>query len=196
MVFAIILASDLRASRRGEPPDLLTSALSSARPEVRYAAARALELRADPEAYQAHLVEALLPPKPEKAGDMKEWPAEDERARRMVGLAEALASDVLRAALRRRPGAATCATSRWTTSARPQKVARPRSLEQPWKPETTPEASARAEKPAKSWLRRLFSSGKECRALSRGARVRRAAAPAPAGLRRLRGPAAAGVRWG
>ena len=30
MVFAIILARDLRASRRGEPPDLLTSALSSA----------------------------------------------------------------------------------------------------------------------------------------------------------------------
>ena len=60
---------------------------------MRYAAARALELRTDADAYHADLVEALLPPRPEKAGDMKEWPAEEERARRMVGLAEALASD-------------------------------------------------------------------------------------------------------
>ncbi|HEY0096068.1 MAG TPA: HEAT repeat domain-containing protein, partial [Archangium sp.] len=93
-VFAIVLARDLRASRRGEPPDLLTSALSSARPEVRYAAARALELRTETEASHAHLVEVLQPPRPEKAGDMKDWPTEAERARSMVGLAEALASDV------------------------------------------------------------------------------------------------------
>jgi ParB family chromosome partitioning protein len=158
MVFAIILARDLRASRRGEPPDLLTSALSSARPEVRYAAARALELRADPEAYQSHLVEALLPPKPEKAGDMKEWPAEDERARRMVGLAEALASDVSE----QRYAAAQVLNLRHKPLEyfrEAQKVARPRSLEAPWKPETTPKAGP--EKPAKSWLRRLFASGKE-----------------------------------
>ncbi|KFE68432.1 HEAT repeat domain-containing protein [Hyalangium minutum] len=160
MVFAIILARDLRASRRGEPPDLLTSALSSARPEVRYAAARALELRADPEAYQAHLVEGLLPPKPEKAGDMKEWPAEEDRARRMVGLAEALASDV--------PEQRYAAAQVLNLRHKPldyfreaQKVARPRSLEQPWKPETSPKPRPEAEKPAKSWLRRLFSSGKE-----------------------------------
>jgi len=160
MVFAIILARDLRASRRGEPPDLLISALSSARPEVRYAAARALELRADPEAYQAHLVEALLPPKPEKAGDMKEWPAEDDRSRRMVGLAEALASDVSE----QRYAAAQVLNLRHKPLdyfREAQKVARPRSLEQPWKPETTPKPRPEAEKPAKSWLRRLFSSGKE-----------------------------------
>ncbi|MFL5347805.1 MAG: HEAT repeat domain-containing protein [Hyalangium sp.] len=160
MVFAIILARDLRASRRGEPPDLLTSALSSARPEVRYAAARALELRADPEAYQSHLVEVLLPPKPEKAGDMKEWPAEDERARRMVGLAEALASDVSE----QRYAAAQVLNLRQKPLdyfREAQKVARPRSLEQPWKPETTPKPRPEAEKPAKSWLRRLFSTGKE-----------------------------------
>ncbi|WP_224240450.1 HEAT repeat domain-containing protein [Hyalangium gracile] len=158
MVFAIILARDLRASRRGEPPDLLTSALSSARPEVRYAAARALELRADPEAYQAHLVEALLPPKPEKAGDMKEWPAEDERGRRMVGLAEALASDVSE----QRYAAAQVLNLRHKPLdyfREAQKVARPRSLEQPWKPETTPKPRPEQEKPAKNWLRRLFTSG-------------------------------------
>ncbi|HEX8441225.1 HEAT repeat domain-containing protein, partial [Archangium sp.] len=135
-VFAIILARDLRASRRGEPPDLLISALSSGRPEVRYAAARALELRTETEAAHAHLVEVLQPPRPEKAGDMKDWPAEDERARRMVGLAEALASDVpeqrYAAAqvlqLRHKPLDYFCEAA---------KVARPRSLEAPWKPETT-----------------------------------------------------------
>ncbi|WP_224368578.1 HEAT repeat domain-containing protein [Hyalangium versicolor] len=158
MVFAIILARDLRASRRGGPPDLLTSALSSARPEVRYAAARSLELRADPEAYQAHLIEALLPPKPEKAGDMKEWPAEDERGRRMVGLAEALASEVSE----QRYAAAQVLNLRQKPLdyfREAQKVARPRSLEQPWKPETAPKPRPEQDKPAKSWLRRLFSSG-------------------------------------
>jgi ParB family chromosome partitioning protein len=160
-VFAIVLARDLRASRRGEPPDLLISALSSTRPEVRYAAARALELRADPAAYQANLVEALLPPKPEKAADLKEWPAEDERARRMVGLAEALASDVSE----QRYAAAQVLNLRHKPVdyfREAQKVARPRSLEQPWKPETTPQPRPSAQdKPAKSWLRRLFATAKD-----------------------------------
>jgi ParB family chromosome partitioning protein len=157
-VFAIILARDLRASRRGEPPDLLTSALSSGRPEVRYAAARALELRTETEASHAHLVEVLQPPRPEKAGDMKDWPAEDERARRMVGLAEALASDV--------PEQRYAAAQVLQLRHKPldyfreaAKVARPRSLEAPWKPETTPQAKPVPEKPARNWLRRLFSTG-------------------------------------
>ncbi len=156
-VFAIILARDLRASRRGEPPDLLTSALSSGRPEVRYAAARALELRTETEASHAHLVEVLQPPRPEKAGDMKDWPAEDERARRMVGLAEALASDV--------PEQRYAAAQVLQLRHKPldyfreaAKVARPRSLEAPWKPETTPQAKPVSEKPARNWLRRLFST--------------------------------------
>jgi ParB family chromosome partitioning protein len=157
-VFAIILARDLRASRRGEPPDLLTSALSSARPEVRYAAARALELRTETESSHSHLVEVLQPPRPEKAGDMKDWPAEDERARRMVGLAEALASDVPE----QRYAAAQVLLLRhkpldyFREAAR---VARPRSLEAPWKPETTPQPTPAREKPARNWLRRLFSTG-------------------------------------
>jgi ParB family chromosome partitioning protein len=159
-VFSIILARDLRASRRGEPPDLLTSALSSARPEVRYAAARALELRTETDAAHAHLVEVLQPPRPEKAGDMKDWPAEDERARRMVGLAEALASDV--------PEQRYAAAQVLLLRHKPldyfreaSKVARPRSLEAPWKPETSPVAQARPveDKPARNWLRRLFSTG-------------------------------------
>ncbi|WPB76964.1 HEAT repeat domain-containing protein [Archangium violaceum] len=158
-VFAIVLARDLRASRRGEPPDLLTSALSSGRPEVRYAAARALELRTETEASHAHLVEVLQPPRPEKAGDMKDWPAEAERARAMVGLAEALASDL--------PEQRYAAAQVLQLRHKPldyfreaAKVARPRSLEAPWRPETSPQAQARPveEKPARNWLRRLFST--------------------------------------
>lgn len=159
MVFAIVLARDARASRQGEPPDLLASALSSGRPEVRYAAARALELRSEPEPYQAHLVEVLLPPRPEKAGDMKEWPAEEERHRRMVGLAEALASEV--------PEQRYAAAQVLQLRHKPleyfreaQKVARPRSLEAPWKPDTTPRPRPVEDKPARSWLRRLFSAVK------------------------------------
>ena len=159
-VFAIVLARDLRASRRGEPPDLLTSALSSGRPEVRYAAARALELRTETDASHAHLVEVLQPPRPEKAGDMKDWPAEAERARTLVGLAEALASDV--------PEQRYAAAQVLQLRHKPldyfreaAKVARPRSLEAPWKPETSPQAQARPveEKPARNWLRRLFTTG-------------------------------------
>ncbi|WP_309892564.1 HEAT repeat domain-containing protein [Archangium sp.] len=159
VVFSIILARDSRASRRGEPPDLLTSALSSGRPEVRYAAARALELRTETDASRAHLVEVLQPTRPEKAGDMKDWPAEDERARTMAGLAEALASDV--------PEQRYAAAQVLLLRHKPldyfreaAKVARPRSLEAPWKPETSPVAQARPveEKPARNWLRRLFSS--------------------------------------
>jgi ParB family chromosome partitioning protein len=159
MVFAIVLARDLRASRRGEPPDLLTSALSSGRPEVRYAAARALELRTEPDASRAHLVEALLPPRPEKAGDMKEWPSEEERAKRMVGLAEALSSDL--------PEQRYAAAQVLLLRNKPldyfreaQKVARPRTLDAPWKPETAPATLPGQATPAKSWLRRLFSAVK------------------------------------
>jgi ParB family chromosome partitioning protein len=157
-VFAILMSRDWRASRRGAPPDLLTSALSSGRPEVRYAAARALELRTEPEAFQAYVVEGLLPPRPEKAGDMKQWPAEDERARRMVGLAEALASEV--------PEQRYAAVQVLQLRDKPleyfreaAKVARPRSLEAPWKPDTTPRPAG-PEKPQRSWLRRLFSTAK------------------------------------
>ncbi|HZI12622.1 MAG TPA: HEAT repeat domain-containing protein, partial [Myxococcus sp.] len=159
MVFAIVLARDLRASRRGEPPDLLTSALSSGRPEVRYAAARALEVRTEPDASRAHLVEALLPPRPEKAGDMKDWPSEEDRAKRMVGLAEALSSD--------QPEQRYAAAQVLLLRNKPldyfreaQKVARPRTLEAPWKPETDPGASAVQAGTGKSWLRRLFSATK------------------------------------
>ena len=61
-------------------------------------------------------------------------------------------------------------------------MARPRSLEAPWKPETTPKPRPVAEKPAKSWLRRLFSSGKPRRP---GPRPRPLASAERQHLRRL-----------
>ncbi|WP_342377781.1 HEAT repeat domain-containing protein [Myxococcus stipitatus] len=159
MVFAIVLARDLRATRQGEPPDLLASALSSGRPEVRYAAARALELRTEPDAYRAHLVDVLLPPRPDKVGDMKDWPSEEDRARRVVGLAEALSSG--------QPEQRYAAAQVLLLRNKPldyfreaQKVARPRTLEAPWKPETAPTTSPVQATPGKSWLRRLFSAVK------------------------------------
>lgn len=157
IVFALVLARDLRAFRRGEPPDLLTSALSSQRSDVRFAAARALELRTDPEAYMAHLIEVLMPPRPEKASEMKEWPAEEARGRILVGLAEALASDnpqqryaaaqVLR--LRRKP------LEYFRESKR---VGGLRAAGTPFVADTTPRAVEETDTtPAKGWLRRLFA---------------------------------------
>src|SRR4029077_16269329 len=93
IVLSIVLARDLRAFRKQEAPELLTSALSSERPEVRFAAARALELRMEPATYLEHLASVLMPDKPEKAEAMEKWPPEEARYRLMVGLAEALAGD-------------------------------------------------------------------------------------------------------
>ncbi|WP_437289842.1 HEAT repeat domain-containing protein [Sorangium sp. So ce406] len=171
IVFAIVLARDLRAFRRGDPPDLLTSALSSQRSDVRFAAARALELRADPEAYLAHLIEVLMPARPdaaaqadrdraadgEKPSGMKEWPPEVARGRILVGLAEALASDnpeqryaaaqVLR--LRRKP-------VEYFREAK--RVAALRPAGAPVMADTTPRASEDTDTtPRKGWLRRLFA---------------------------------------
>jgi ParB family transcriptional regulator, chromosome partitioning protein len=161
IVFMLILARDLRAFRRGESPDLLTSALSSQRSEVRFAAARALELRSDPASYLAHLIEALMPPKPEKASDMKDWPTDERRGRIMVGLAEALAGDrpELRYAaaqalqLRRKP-------SEFFREA--QSLAKPRLAGAAIIPETAPRAAAESDTKAHGgWLRRLFAEGVE-----------------------------------
>ncbi|MCC6552249.1 MAG: HEAT repeat domain-containing protein [Polyangiaceae bacterium] len=172
IVFAIVLARDLRAFRRAEPPDLLTSALSSQRSDVRFAAARALELRTDPEAYMAHLIEVLTPPKPggdrergsptsvEKAADMKHWPPEHERGRILVGLAEALAGDnpeqryaaaqALR--LRRKP-------LEYFREAR--RVGQLRPAGAPYVADTTPRGPEETDTtPPKGWLRRLFAGGK------------------------------------
>ncbi|MFO0606112.1 MAG: HEAT repeat domain-containing protein [Polyangiales bacterium] len=158
MVFAILLARDLRAFRRGEAPELLTSALSSQRPDVRFAAARALELRVDPEAYLACVVEALSPAKPEKAA-AKDWPPEERRVRALVGLAEALAGD--------RPEQRYAAAQVLHLKKKPgeffreaERAAKLRSVSAPWVPDTAPRAPSEGDaKPPAGWLRRLFAEG-------------------------------------
>ena len=101
LVFGIVLAHDLHAARRGDQPTLLSAALSAARPEVRYAAARALELRQlgvdDDSAFVGHVAAVLSPEKPEKPAELRQWPdafRDDERRRRlMLQLADALTAD-------------------------------------------------------------------------------------------------------
>lgn len=161
IVLSVILAQDSRAFRAGEPPELLATALSSQRPEVRFAAARAIELRLQPERYAAHLVEVLLPERPDKAEDLEKWPDEATRARLMLGLAEALsaeraeqryaAAQVLR--LRDRP------LEFFREAARAVQL---RSAKAPFVPETAPAAPVPRE-PGKAGplgrLRKLFASG-------------------------------------
>jgi ParB family chromosome partitioning protein len=161
VVLLVVLARDLRAARRGEAPDLLASALSASRPDVRFAAARALELRHDRAAYLGHLVKALLPPEPEKAADMKDWPAEPRRSHIAVGLAEALAGD--------RPEQRYAAAQVLLLRTKPrdffreaQKVAKPRLAASPWTADTTPRGAEETDVEAKAgWLRRLFSGDGE-----------------------------------
>jgi len=163
IVFAIVMARDLRAFRRGEPPDLLTSALSSQRADVRFAAARALELRTDPEFYLMHLIEVLMPPKPEKSADMKNWPAEQERARILVGLAEALAGD------NPEQRYAAAQTLRLRSKAieyfrEARRVGQLRPAGAAYVADTTPRGPEETDAaPQKGWLRRLFARGAEMR---------------------------------
>lgn len=159
VVLSIILARDLRAFRRSEAPELLTSALSSQRPEVRFAAARALELRISAEQYIAYVVELFMPEKPEKVVDMERWPDEETRARLMVGLADALAGD--------RPEQRYAAAQALRLRDRPidyfreiQRVIAPRSVKAPWTPDTAPRAPAEAAKKGPlGLLRKLFANG-------------------------------------
>lgn len=168
IVLSVILARDLRAFRRGESPDLLTSALSSQRAEVRFAAARALELRIEPELYLAHLVELLHPERPEREEDLKKWPNEATRARIVLGLAEALAGD--------RPEQRYAAAQALRLRDRPldffreaQRAGRPRASSSPWVPETSPvpthppdtTTDVGIRKGPLGLLRRLFASGPE-----------------------------------
>ncbi|MDB4997554.1 MAG: hypothetical protein JWM74_4986, partial [Myxococcaceae bacterium] len=163
IVFAIILARDLRAFRKNEPPDLLTSALSALRPEVRFVAARAIELRIDPEAYLAHVVDVYMPPKPEKVAEMKDWPSEEMRARLLVGLAEALSSDIPE----QRYAAAQVLRLRYKPLdyfREAQRATQLRGSTSPWTPDTQPRGPAATDVTAqKGWLRRLFSGRPEGR---------------------------------
>lgn len=156
-VFAIVLARDLRALRRGEAPDLLTSALSSQRPDVRFSAARALELRTTPEEYLSHIIEVLQPPRPEKASEMKTWPTEEARGRVMVGLADALASDLPE----QRYAAAQVLNHRQKANDyfnKARDAGAMRTLSKPWVADNRlPKVGDNDVKPEKGWLRKLFN---------------------------------------
>ncbi len=155
-VFAIVLARDLRALRRGESPDLLASALSSQRHDVRFSAARALELRTNPEDYLAHIIEVLQPPRPEKASELKAWPIEEVRGRVLVGLADALASDLPE----QRYAAAQVLNHRQKQNdyfPRARDAGAMRSLSKPWVADNRlPKVGDSDVKPEKGWLRKLF----------------------------------------
>src|SRR5690606_36623477 len=73
--------------------DLMLAALASSQPEIRFVAARALEARHDVDALMNFATELVGPPKPDKAGDMKKWPDEAERAARLRVVVDSLASD-------------------------------------------------------------------------------------------------------
>jgi ParB family chromosome partitioning protein len=156
LVFAIILSRDLQAFRRGQPPDLLVSALSSQRAEVRFAAARALELRVEPEAFLGHVIEALMPPRPDKAQDMKDWPSEEARGHILLGLVDALGSD--------RPDLRYAAATMLRLRRKPleyfreaQRLSRPRAADAQVVPDTAPRlVEADAPLPKRGLLRRLF----------------------------------------
>ena len=92
--FAILLARDWKAYRKQEPPTLLTAALSARKPEIRFAAARALELRASAVPYSGYLVGVLSPQKPEKASELRGWPPEAERDHLMLALADMLGAEL------------------------------------------------------------------------------------------------------
>ncbi len=171
IVLTIVLARDLRARRAGQSPDLLTSALSSLRPEVRFAAARALELRSDEPAYLAHLVAVIEPEKPEKASEMVGWPSEAERRRVVLALADALTSDrpeqryaaaqVLRR--RREPKAFYREADKATKLRTASSPIRPETSPRPLDPQPAPEGAegdggtdAKPKGPL-SWVRSVFS---------------------------------------
>jgi ParB family chromosome partitioning protein len=157
ILLSVVLARDLAAYRNGEPPELLSSALASVRPEVRFAAARAIELRTEPGAYLSHLVEVLLPERPEKAPEPP-WPDDEETGRLMVALAMALAGDV--------PQQRYAALQVLRLRDRPHlyfreaaRLARPRVASQSWVPENTPRAPAEGSQrdPLRN-LRSLFNA--------------------------------------
>lgn len=95
LVFAVIVARDVALARAGHTPDLLLSALSSAHPEIRFAAARTLERRGDAGGEAVHgLAQDLVGPRrPDRASDMKKWPDADERNALLNVVIGALASD-------------------------------------------------------------------------------------------------------
>jgi len=93
LVFAIVVARDLALARKELPADLLMAALAASSPELRYVAARALEVRTDAEALHPLVEELVGPRKPDRAAELDKWPSEAERRARLNVLISVIASD-------------------------------------------------------------------------------------------------------
>lgn len=90
LVFAIVVAQEASIPAR---PDLLVAALSAARPEIRFAAARVLETRLTGDDLEP-LIDALVGPvKPAKASEEASWPEPSERLALVHGVAAMIRSD-------------------------------------------------------------------------------------------------------
>lgn len=152
-VFGIIVARDVALARAGLPPDLLLSALASAHPEIRFAAARCLEVRTAGQELGELAQELVGPRKPEKAADLKEWPAEGQRAALLNVLIAALASDhpAQRYAAARVLSLRPQALAFWREV---QALAGPRSKAKA--PFTSWEDDETRQPRKKDWIRRLF----------------------------------------
>ena len=93
LVFAVVVARDLALARADLPPDLLLAATASSHPEIRLVAARALEVRDAADTLGPLAQELVGPRKPERASELKKWPAEQERGPLLNVLVAVLASD-------------------------------------------------------------------------------------------------------
>ncbi|MEQ8978535.1 MAG: HEAT repeat domain-containing protein, partial [Deltaproteobacteria bacterium] len=154
LVLAIVVARDIALARAGLVPDLLVLALSSAHPEVRFAAARALETRTDEEAI-GDVARSMVGPKtPERGAKPKDLPSEEEQARLLSVVVAALASDdpEQRYAAARVLELRATPKGYWREArrlARPGGGARPHTN---WEDESRTRTK-------KGWLRRLFARG-------------------------------------
>ncbi|MFM7200342.1 MAG: HEAT repeat domain-containing protein [Myxococcota bacterium] len=95
LVLSVLVARDVALQRAGLAPELLLNALAASRGELRFAAARALEVRLENKSnsYEALALELLGPPKPEKNADLKEWPPTAKREAFLRALLAGLASE-------------------------------------------------------------------------------------------------------
>ena len=94
LAFAIVVARDIALARAKQSPDLIMASLAARHPEVRYASAKVLDVRGDHQDSVAALAQELVGPrKPQRASDMKDWPAEDARAGLLNTIVRLLSSE-------------------------------------------------------------------------------------------------------
>lgn len=160
LVFAVVVARDVAQARAGIAPDLLLSAMASSAPEIRFAAARILESRIAGKPLSPLARQLVGPRKPAKASEMKDWPEENERTRRLQVLVDALASD--------HPVQRYAATQVLTLRAQPlafwREAARligPSAASRPRIPYTNWEDDEAYQPRKKGWIHSLFSQQQE-----------------------------------